>query len=136
MTRLALLLLSLAVTVPPLTAQQSTPAFEAASVKPGDTKASGGITDLKFFPERFAATNVTLQQLIMAAYDLEGREVVGGPGWVTGAGAAIFDITAVAGSNVGENQLKLMVRSLLGRPLSITVGTRDAKRHCLQAHRT
>ena len=57
------------------------PSFEAASVKPPDPQGIGAI-DIRFFPNRFVATTVTLSQLIEYAYGIEAREIVGGPDWV------------------------------------------------------
>ena len=89
------------------------PQFDAASIKVADSRLNGGIADAKFFPERFVATNVTLQQLIMEAYELEGPEIVGGPDWVHGARATLFDVTAVAGANVGVGTMRTMLQALL-----------------------
>jgi uncharacterized protein (TIGR03435 family) len=84
------------------------PSFEAASIRPV-TSAPFGV-DVRYFPNRFVATAVTLSQLIQHAYDLEARELTGGPEWVR---ADWFDITATTGIEVSRDQTKLMLRSLL-----------------------
>src|SRR5262245_41427382 len=82
----------LSLAAPRLLAQ--TPAFEAASVKPNNSgtyssssktsqRPRGSITDI----------NVTLQFLILQAYDLRGFQVIGGPGWTY---QTKFDVEAKA----------------------------------------
>jgi uncharacterized protein (TIGR03435 family) len=82
------------------------PRFEAASIRP---KESGAI-DLRFLPSRFVATTVTASQLIEQAYQIEPRELVGGPDWVR---VERFDVTATAGEEVPPDRMRLMLRSLL-----------------------
>jgi len=84
------------------------PAFEAASVKP--VEPVGRPIDLRFFPNRFVATTVTLSQLIEQAYGIQPREVVGGPDWVR---VERFDVTATTGADVSRDQMTLMLQSLL-----------------------
>src|SRR4051812_14854671 len=76
--------------------------FEVASVKPVDPDIRQGI-DMKTFPGgRLVATEVTLQQLIEAAFMIDGYRIQGGPAWL---GSDRFDITASAGqdvSNIGD----------------------------------
>ena len=83
------------------------PSFEAASIKPLER---GGRIDFRFFPNRFVATSFTLSQLIQQAYDIQPRELVGGPDWVR---VEVFDVTATTGGEVSQNQMRLMLRSLL-----------------------
>ena len=71
----------LAQTQSPADAVSALPSFEAASIKPPDPNGIGAI-DLRYFPNRFVATTVTVAQLIEHAYGLESRELVGGPEWV------------------------------------------------------
>jgi uncharacterized protein (TIGR03435 family) len=85
------------------------PSFEAASIKPRDPKGIGAI-DIRFFPNRFVATTVTLSQLIEQAYGIQARELVGGPDWVR---VERFDVTATSGAEVSLDRMKLMLQSLL-----------------------
>ena len=87
----------------------SKPVFEAASIKPPDPNGSGAI-DLRFFPNRFAAANIRLFDLIGQAYDLEFREIEGGPEWVR---VDRFDVSATSGHEVSLQQMKVMLQSLL-----------------------
>lgn len=85
------------------------PAFEAASIKPPDPNGIGAV-DIRFYPNRFVATTVTLSQLIEYAYGIELREIAGGPDWVR---IERFDVTATAGREVDRKQMTLMLQSLL-----------------------
>ncbi|MGH9241584.1 MAG: TIGR03435 family protein [Vicinamibacterales bacterium] len=81
-------------------------AFEAASIRPS----GGGAIDFRFFPNRFVGTNLTLGQLIEQAYSIQPRELIGGPDWVR---VERFNVTATSGAEVGLEQMRLMLRSLL-----------------------
>jgi uncharacterized protein (TIGR03435 family) len=70
------------------------PSFEAASIR----SSPGGFIDFRFLPIRFVATNLTLGQLVEQAY------------WVR---VERFDVTATSGSEVSQDQMRLMLRSLL-----------------------
>lgn len=70
--------------------------FEAASVKPnksGETNSRIGMSP----GGRMNATNVTLRQLILSAYNLRPFQLTGGPGWL---GSERFDIAATVGHEV------------------------------------
>jgi uncharacterized protein (TIGR03435 family) len=82
------------------------PAFEAASIRPS----GGGAIDFRFFPNRFVATNFTLGQLIEQAYNIQPRELIGGPDWLR---VDRFNVTATSGAEVSQDQMRLMLRSLL-----------------------
>jgi uncharacterized protein (TIGR03435 family) len=114
MLRFLICLAAIAVTVPgqaqqPATGTPPLPTFDAASIKPPDPKGIGAI-DLRFYPNRFVATTVTLSQLIEQAYGLQAREIIGGPDWVR---VERFDVTATTGADVSRDQMKLMLQSLL-----------------------
>ena len=83
------------------------PSFEAASIKPLDSR---GRIDFRFFPNRFVATSLTLSQLIEQAYKIQPRELLGGPEWVR---VGAFDVIATSGREVSQDQMRLMLRSLL-----------------------
>jgi uncharacterized protein (TIGR03435 family) len=92
------------------------PAFEVASVKPNNSgtyssKTSriprGSITDI----------NVTLQFLILQAYDLRGFQVVGGPAWTN---QTKFDVEAKAPA-IPDPDVNAMMRSLLEERFQLKV---------------
>jgi bla regulator protein blaR1 len=97
--------------------QESRPAFEVASVKPGDPAARQvGIQMQK--GGRFRATNAPLQMLIGFAWDLRNHQISGGPQWLA---SEKFSIDAKPGSDFPSAeagpamapQIRLMVQSLL-----------------------
>jgi uncharacterized protein (TIGR03435 family) len=92
-------------------------AFEAASIRPVP-EGAGVPIDLRFFQERFVATNVTLSQLIEQAYGIESREVVGGPDWVR---VERFNVTATAGKSVDRDRMKLMLQALLAERFHLQI---------------
>jgi uncharacterized protein (TIGR03435 family) len=73
--------------------------FEVASVKPNQSPIAK--TAIVTQPGgRFTATNVTLRQLILNAYDLQDSQVSGGPSWLA---SDRFDIVAKAeGAEAGD----------------------------------
>jgi uncharacterized protein (TIGR03435 family) len=90
------------------TATGPLPSFEVASIRP--VEPTGRPIDLRFFPNRFVATTVTLSQLIEQAYGLQQREITGGPDWVR---VERFDVTATTGTEVPAEHMRLMVQALL-----------------------
>ena len=72
---------------------QATERFEVATIRPNTGPAVGGPIGggLGFRPGRFSAENITLQQLLTSAYELQAYEIFGGPDWVT---SDRFDIAA------------------------------------------
>jgi uncharacterized protein (TIGR03435 family) len=99
------------------------PAFEEASVTPGDT----GLEPHFEIParDRFTVTNTTLLELLGFAYGVEHARLLGGPDWL---GVERFDIVAKAGhplpawSGSGPPvQLLLMVRTLLADRFGLVV---------------
>ena len=110
MSRLGLVLALIVVTGLRLTAQQSAPTFEVASVKrappPQPVKR---VVQQASPPGTFnRTTNVAV--LIQFAYDVQDYQVVGGPSW---AREDRYDVAARAGRQVPLAELRLMVRSLL-----------------------
>jgi uncharacterized protein (TIGR03435 family) len=81
--------------------------FETASIKPTATKDGSFTFD---FPPggRFTGRNLTLQNLLRIAYELQDYQISGGPSWSNSAG---FDIQAKAPTGTGE--VRQMVQSLL-----------------------
>jgi len=97
----------------------SAPSFDAASIKPGD--GARGI-DFRFFPTRFVATALTLEQLILQAYGIEARELTGGPDWVRGDR---FDVTAMTSQDVSRERMQLMLRTLLAERFNLQIGREE-----------
>lgn len=72
-------------------AASALPAFEVASIRPPDPK-RGEVNGFYTYPGgRIAARGCTLQYLIMLAFDVQGFQISGGPGWMNDDG---FDIQA------------------------------------------
>jgi bla regulator protein blaR1 len=98
--------------------QQSTPrpAFEVASIKPGDPNSQ--MFRLGSMPGgRFAANNASLKLLIQTAYDVRSHQISGGPNWLD---SAKYDIdakpdsaTPIPAGPAGGPQMRLMLQSLL-----------------------
>ena len=101
-----------------LRAQTPAPAFEVASLKPNQTGERRAMMRTEA-GGRFTAANVTLRDLVRAAYRLLPFQLTGEPDWVTNDR---FDIVAKADGNVEEpfladpatpSRLQLMLRTLL-----------------------
>ena len=108
MTRLALLLLGLAVTPLVLAAQANAPRFEVASVKPNkEADASGG---MRVTPERLTAMANLLIDVIRNAYQIDYVRIVGAPDWTN---KERFDISATVPPNSTPQQIGAMMQSLL-----------------------
>ncbi len=87
------------------------PAFEVASIKPNVSGArNSGYR--RAGPGELNATNVTLKMLITMAYDVQGFQVTGGPGWIENDR---FDVLAkpAPGSDPSREMLRRRVQSLL-----------------------
>jgi uncharacterized protein (TIGR03435 family) len=83
------------------------PAFEVASIKPS---ASGGTQGgVRSDPERLTATNATIRQLLLFAYDLPDYQILGPRAIETER----YDVTAKASVPVDTGQLRLMLQTLL-----------------------
>jgi uncharacterized protein (TIGR03435 family) len=90
------------------------PAFEVVSIKPN--KSASGMVRTMFKPDGYAATNVSLNMLIQAAYGIKEDQISGAPSW---ADSARYDIDAkVAGPDVPDLQkMKNEDRGVLLQPL-------------------
>jgi uncharacterized protein (TIGR03435 family) len=93
------------------------PAFEVATIKPGqpDSKGSG----FNFYTRHFTATNRTVEDLIIFAYSVQPRQISGGPSWIRDIK---FDIAGEpdASGMPSEDQYRLMVRKLLADRFQLT----------------
>src|SRR5437016_1341336 len=83
------------------------PAFEVASVKPSAPGGSGG--GMRPGPTGLTAKNVTLLFCIRIAYEVQDDQV-SGPSWLS---TEQYDIAARTDAPVSQNQLRLMLRTLL-----------------------
>jgi bla regulator protein blaR1 len=97
---------------------QSTPrpAFEVASIKPGDPNSQ--MFRVGIMPGgRFAANNASLKLLIQTAYDVRSHQISGGPNWLD---SAKYDVeakpdnaTPIPAGPAGGPQMRLLLQSLL-----------------------
>lgn len=92
---------------------QDLPSFEVASIKPSQTPQGRGLAslreDINTDPARLTMTNVALKTAIRWAYKA-GIYEISGPDWLNDVR---FDIVAKAANPVPEEQLRLMLQSLL-----------------------
>jgi uncharacterized protein (TIGR03435 family) len=104
-------------------------AFEAASIKPNASALPGRRIGVP--GGRFAATNVTLKELIATAYGLPGLlpqallnyQISGGPSWIE---SDRFDVEATAAGDVvrgteGTRRKQLMLRTLLAQRFNLAL---------------
>ena len=100
------------------------PAFEVASVKvapPGRGRGEGmhGLGQIHSEPDSLSMRNVSMNSAIAWAYGVQQFQV-SGPGWLS---MERYDITAKASSPAAEDQLRLMLRSLLADRLKLAAHT-------------
>jgi uncharacterized protein (TIGR03435 family) len=95
-----------------LTQADPQPAFEAASVRPHhDTGRRDRTRTIE--PGRLTWLDVTLGELISAAYGVKHYQI-SGPEWITGLSSAVtFDVIATAGKEVPVREIKRMLGQLL-----------------------
>jgi uncharacterized protein (TIGR03435 family) len=95
--------------IPPMAADAN-PSFEVATIKPSKPGTPGKIFTIR--GTHFMTINTTLMDLITLAYDVQQKQVVDGPDWMS---SDKFDIDAepdVPGTP-DANQVKTMVQKLL-----------------------
>ena len=124
----------------PRTITTSMPSFEVVSIKPNHSEEVPVTLGLLAYPDRFTATNVTVQMIIewaftsgyrgnLAVHSLRHDQVFGGPRWLN---SDKYDIDAkVEGSLVEElkktpsdqwtDEARLMVQSMLAERLKLQV---------------
>jgi uncharacterized protein (TIGR03435 family) len=102
------------------------PEFEVVSVKPS----AQALTFGPISPDRFVRRNITLSLLLVYAYELSEFQIQGGPDWVRNAR---FEVEAKADKRPTREQMRLMVRRLLGERFGLRVHTetRDLPRYAL-----
>jgi uncharacterized protein (TIGR03435 family) len=93
------------------------PAFEVASIKPGDPSSlqrrvlvsPGG---------RLNAENASLRRLIEEAYQLKPFQLSGGPRWMD---SEAFTVVAKGDDSANSDQTRLMIQSLLAERFQVTI---------------
>jgi bla regulator protein BlaR1 len=92
------------------------PAFEVASVKPNKSGTRGG--RLNTDPALLTITNIPLVTCIRAAYHVQDYQLTAVPAW---AATERYDIVAKTDHPVGDDQLMLMLRTLLAERFKLTL---------------
>ena len=92
--------------------------FEVASIRPSADRQRANFTETAPGGERFTATNVPLKLLVMTAYDVNASQISGGPTWMN---TEFFDIQAKPERPGSQQQIHLMLRSLLEERFSLRV---------------
>lgn len=107
--------------------ERLTERFDVATIRPNTGPPVGGPIGggVGFRPGRFSAENITLQQLLTYAYELQAYEIFGGPDWVT---RDRFDIAATtppprAGADPRDRPARNrgLVRALLADRFNLVV---------------
>lgn len=95
--------------LPPMAANAD-PSYEVSTIKPATPDEQHPIFDLR--SHKFTATGTSAKELIKIAYNLRGRQVLGGPSWLE---ENKFDILAEPDTPgvPSEDQTRVMVRKLL-----------------------
>ena len=93
------------------------PTFAAAAIKPSAPEAEGRSIGLR--GHSFSAENFSVKDLVVFAYDLQVKQIVGGPEWLD---KQKFDIAAVpdAEGQPSPEQWKTMVQKLLADRFRLT----------------
>jgi uncharacterized protein (TIGR03435 family) len=109
----ALFLLSFAPCAAVAQTSAASPAFEAASIKPAEPRPGGGLAalreDIESGKGSLTMRNVRLSAIVRWAYHLSLYEIEG-PQWID---QTRYDIIAKPEHEASEDQLRLMLRSLL-----------------------
>jgi uncharacterized protein (TIGR03435 family) len=95
--------------LPPMAANAD-PSFEVATIKPALPEEAHALYDLR--ARQFNATGMTATELIKVAYNVRGRQVLGGPPWLN---QTRYDVVAEPDTPglPSEDQSRLMVHKLL-----------------------
>jgi uncharacterized protein (TIGR03435 family) len=116
MTRTTLLATLLAVSLSHAHGQVVAPAFEVESItpcKPGTPEPPGehaGMVQFTYPGGRFKAGATTLKYLMEWAYNIQSAQHSPGPSWME---TDRYDIVAKSAGNATDDQMKLLVRTLL-----------------------
>jgi len=96
--------------------------FEVASVKPSNSEDRRPFFDFQNAGQ-FRAANVTVRRLIQTAYRIKDYQISGGPSWL---GSDLYDVTAKPETPPTQEQLMLMIQSLLAERFQLVL-RRDSK---------
>jgi uncharacterized protein (TIGR03435 family) len=98
-------------------AADANPMFEVATIKPSNLDAQGRGLDLR--GHNFSAHNFTLNDLVVFAYGVQERQILGGPTWFV---KDKFDIAAVPDveGQPSADQFKVMVQKLMADRFKLT----------------
>lgn len=116
----------LVTTVSPAAAQAPSPppTFEVAAVRP-NTSGDARMGSQTLPGGRYNATNIAVRALVINAYGLQERQLVGAPDWIS---SERFDIVAKADGELGPpvargepSRLQLMLRALLADRFKLRV---------------
>jgi uncharacterized protein (TIGR03435 family) len=92
-----------------MSAAQTAPQFEVASIKPAAPDERGSF--IRYLAGgKLNITNFTLKQMIMNAWGVQPFQIVGGPPWLE---SSRFDINAKPEKPPAEGQIPLMLQKLL-----------------------
>jgi uncharacterized protein (TIGR03435 family) len=107
---------------------QTSPAFEAASVKPASPDATDFGVDTD--PGLLRVEAQTLRDMVRIAYGVNDSQIAGGPKW---ASSDRFDITGRANGPAGERELYAMLQNLLADRFKLAIHreTRTAQGYAL-----
>jgi uncharacterized protein (TIGR03435 family) len=112
MKKIALFVVIAAVTLAQTPGSEKKAEFEVASIKPSTVK-DGSFT-YEFPPGgRFSGRNLTVQNLLRIAYELQDYQISGSQGWITSAGFDIEARAAASTGNLSRQQVLEMVQALL-----------------------
>jgi uncharacterized protein (TIGR03435 family) len=106
-------------------------AFDVASVRPNPRPAGPDARGrILIKPAGISAKNVSLKDLIVAAWDIERYQVLGGPGWLD---ATEYDVEASAAAPVDPAAIRRMLRQLLADRFHLAVleQTKELKGYAL-----
>ena len=110
MSRIAVVIVAVICTPIVLAQQAAAPAFEVASVRRNVSGPLSPPTQQIRPGGAFTATNQLLIRLISFAYSVDDFRLIGGPGWIR---QARFDVDARANTGAPNEQIRLMMQSLL-----------------------
>jgi uncharacterized protein (TIGR03435 family) len=98
-------------------AADANPVFEVATIKPSDPNRPGRLFSIR--GSEVLTVNTTVSDLLVFAYGIHVRQVVGAPGW---ANSDKFDITGKpeGGALPNLNQFRTMIQKLLADRFGLT----------------
>jgi uncharacterized protein (TIGR03435 family) len=95
--------------------QAQSPAFEAGSVKVSSPDEQ---VRMRREPGRITITNFSLRAMVRYAYDVQENQISGGPAWFD---SDRWDIAAIAGREITEDERRLMLQTFLGDRFKMTI---------------